>query len=180
MSENWSITIYVSIGLSFLNLILPMDRINKKIIKLKNDSLVCPPYEQVEDKFEVTYEMTNPAYECKKKRKRDVFLFNHVFGGDTNNGGIGMTTFLGLNETDRSMIKDPLINKNAINQPESNVLDGLNSAIASKDNTQENTKAEGDNPFAAFMKLSALGKEKKIGADDKNVLEPPTVITKKS
>lgn len=47
LPENWSIPIYVSIGLSALNLLLPMDQINKKILKLKNDDLVCPAYEQV-------------------------------------------------------------------------------------------------------------------------------------
>jgi hypothetical protein len=44
LPENWSIPIYISIGLSTLNLLLPMDELNKKIIKLKNDDLVCPPY----------------------------------------------------------------------------------------------------------------------------------------
>jgi len=41
--------------------------------------------------------MTNPAYECKKKRKRDVFLFNHVFGGDGKNFAVNISGLLGLN-----------------------------------------------------------------------------------
>lgn len=50
MPLNWSIPIYISIGLSLLNLILPMDQLNK-CVKLKNDDLVPPPYEKVEEKF---------------------------------------------------------------------------------------------------------------------------------
>lgn len=43
---NWSIPIYISIGLSLLNLLLPMDQLNK-CIKLKNDDMKCPPYHEV-------------------------------------------------------------------------------------------------------------------------------------
>ena len=57
----WSIPIYVAIALSGLNILLPMDQLNK-CFKLKNDDVHCPTYDQIQDKFEVTYEMTNPAY----------------------------------------------------------------------------------------------------------------------
>jgi hypothetical protein len=47
---NWSIPIYISIALSMLNLVLPMDQLNK-CFKLKIDDLENPPYEKVEDRF---------------------------------------------------------------------------------------------------------------------------------
>lgn len=72
----WSIPIYVSMGISFLNLILPMDTLNKKLFKLQKDSEVSPSYTEVEGKFDVTYEMTNPGYTCKRKRKRDINSIN--------------------------------------------------------------------------------------------------------
>ena len=55
--------------------------------------------------------MTNPADQCKKKRKRDVFLFNHVFGGEGKNVAMNFSGFLGVAQTDRSMVKDPLLKK---------------------------------------------------------------------
>lgn len=51
----WSIPIYVSMGISFLNLILPMDTLNKKLFKLQKDSEVSPNYTEVKGKFDVTY-----------------------------------------------------------------------------------------------------------------------------
>ena len=62
LPDYWSIPIYVSLGISVLALLLPMRSINKKFCKLKSDDNIYPPYEKVEEKFEVTYEMTNPAY----------------------------------------------------------------------------------------------------------------------
>lgn len=56
----WSSTIFISLGLSIINMLLPMGRINKRFIKLPSDDNVYPNYEAVEDKFEVTYEMSNP------------------------------------------------------------------------------------------------------------------------
>lgn len=102
--------------------------------------------------------MTNPAYECKKKRKRDVFLFNHIFGGDAKNVALNMSGFLGLNETDKSMMKDPLINKNP-NQAGNNILSGLNSEQPTAKTNQTNPKTQENNPFAAFMKMNTMGKE---------------------
>lgn len=75
----WSVPMYVSMGLSFLNMIIPMEVINKKLFKLPKDSTVYPSYEKVEHKFEVTYEMTNPGYICQRKRKRDLFVLNKLF-----------------------------------------------------------------------------------------------------
>jgi hypothetical protein len=69
--------------------------------------------------------MTNPAYDCKKKRKRDVFLFNHIFGGEGKNAALNLSHMFGLNETERSMVKDPLLNKNAGNTNSNNILEGL-------------------------------------------------------
>jgi hypothetical protein len=167
---NWSIPIYISIGLSLLNLLLPMEQLNK-CIKLKNDDMKCPPYHEVEPKFEVTYEMTNPAYECKKKRNRDVFLFNHIFGGDGKQVAMDMSGFLGLNETDRKLTKDPLLDK--ANNGNNNILAGLmenndkigknnpNNVITepskNAQNLPSNNQNEGGNPFAAFLQMNKNG-----------------------
>lgn len=43
---NWSVPIYVSIGLSMLNLMLPMDQLNR-CFKLNDDDTVCPSYDKV-------------------------------------------------------------------------------------------------------------------------------------
>lgn len=48
---NWSIPIYISIAISGLNLLLPMDSLNNKLFKMPSDSFVYPSYEKVEDKF---------------------------------------------------------------------------------------------------------------------------------
>lgn len=101
--------------------------------------------------------MTNPAYQCKKKRKRDVFLFNHIFGGDAKNVAVNMSGFLGLNDTNKSMIKDPLIDKNP-NNPGNNILDGLNTDQPTAKTNQTNPKTEENNPFAAFMKMNNMTK----------------------
>lgn len=69
--------------------------------------------------------MTNPAYECKKKRKRDVFLFNHIFGGEGKNIAMNISGFLGVNDTNRSMVKDPLLNKNDSTAVDNNILGRL-------------------------------------------------------
>jgi len=84
-------------------------------------------------------------------------LFNHIFGGDSKNVALNMSGFLGLNETDQSMIKDPLINKNP-NQPGDNILSGLNSGQPIAKTNQTNPKNEENNPFVAFMKMNAMGK----------------------
>ena len=55
------------------------------------------------------------------------------------------------------MIKDPLINKNP-NQPGDNILSGLNSGQPIAKTNQTNPKNEENNPFAAFMKMNAMGK----------------------
>lgn len=89
MPQYWSIPIYVAIGLSILNLLLPMDELNNKIWKMPTDNFVYPNYEQVEKKFEVTYEMTNPGYICKRKRNRDMFMLNNLFG--KTNGPMDIT-----------------------------------------------------------------------------------------
>lgn len=121
--------------------------------------------------------MTNPAYECKKKRNRDVFLFNHIFGGDGKQVAMDMSGFLGLNETDRKLAKDPLLDKS--NNGNNNILAGLmknndkigknnpntNNVITepSKDaknvpsNNQTNNQNEGGNPFAAFLQMNKNG-----------------------
>lgn len=78
LPDYWSIPIYISIGIAVLNLILPMDTLNKKLFKMKNDGKSSPLYEEVESKFEVTYEMTNPGYVCKRKRKRDLFAMSQI------------------------------------------------------------------------------------------------------
>lgn len=80
-----------------------------------------------------------------------------------------MSDFLGLNDTNKSMVKDPLLNKN---EPgggnNNNILAGLmsqNEQIPQSNkpvNTTMNTLPssvnkniqEEDNPFAAFMKLN--------------------------
>lgn len=58
----WGIPIYISIAISVIHLLLPMDGLNHKLFKMPKDNFVYPCYEQVEEKFEVTYEMTNPGY----------------------------------------------------------------------------------------------------------------------
>lgn len=57
-----------------------MDSLNNKLFKMPSDSFVYPSYEKVEDKFEVTYEMTNPGYVSNRKRKRDIFILTSLFG----------------------------------------------------------------------------------------------------
>lgn len=95
--EYWSIPIYISLGLSLLNLLLPMDDLNHKLCKLPFDTMVYPDYEKVQNKFEVTYEMTNPAYECNRKRTRDKFIMKKIFGEIemTNMGMFGNNAMFG-------------------------------------------------------------------------------------
>ena len=57
-------------------LLIPMGKINRRLFRLETDETSYPPYESVRDQFEVTYEMTNPAYKLKQKRKRDLYLQN--------------------------------------------------------------------------------------------------------
>ena len=69
--------------------------------------------------------MTNPAYECKKKRNRDVFLLNSIFGSDGKDGALNFTGFLGLDPTNRSMVKDPLLGKDPSSNFNENILGNL-------------------------------------------------------
>lgn len=48
---NWGIPIYVSIAISVIHLLLPMDGLNNKLFKMPKDNFVYPPYEKVEDRF---------------------------------------------------------------------------------------------------------------------------------
>lgn len=81
--DYWSVPIYVSLGLSILILIIPDSVINKKICKIEADDDLEPTYEDIEEDFEVTYEMVHPIAQknCTKKRKRDKFLLASIFGG---------------------------------------------------------------------------------------------------
>ena len=83
-----------------------------------------------------------------------------------------MSGFLGLNETDQSMIKDPLINKNP-KQPGDHILSGLNSGQPIAKTNQTNPKTEENNPFAAFMKINAMGKENNNAPENKKVSQSP-------
>ena len=47
MPKHWSIPIYISIGISILNLLLPMDELNNKLWKMPTDTMVYPNYEKV-------------------------------------------------------------------------------------------------------------------------------------
>ena len=57
---------------------------------MPTDNFVYPDYEKVEEKFEVTYEMTNPGYVCDRKRKRDIFMMHNLFGGNTEMTHMGL------------------------------------------------------------------------------------------
>lgn len=48
---DWGIPIYASMGLAVLNLLLPMDLLNKKLFKMPKDEEIFPSYESVEQKF---------------------------------------------------------------------------------------------------------------------------------
>lgn len=51
--------------------------------------------------------MTNPAYECKRKRSRDKFILNKLFG---NGGpGIEMTNLFGNNTNMNMNMNEPLM-----------------------------------------------------------------------
>ena len=63
---NWSVPIWLSIGISLIQLILPMEQFNKLICKINSDLSNEPPYSQAERDFEVTYELTNPLYYLKR------------------------------------------------------------------------------------------------------------------
>ena len=76
----WAAPIYVALALSFVSLFLPMEMINKKLCKLDLQIDDDVEYAQAEESFDVTYEMLNPAYVCKKKRKRDKMLLMSIFG----------------------------------------------------------------------------------------------------
>lgn len=43
----WGVPIYISIVISGLNLLLPMDSLNNKLFKMPSDTFVYPPYEKV-------------------------------------------------------------------------------------------------------------------------------------
>jgi hypothetical protein len=43
---NWAVPLYMSIGLSALNLLLPMDELNK-CINVKNDDQMTPEYSKL-------------------------------------------------------------------------------------------------------------------------------------
>jgi hypothetical protein len=60
------VPIWLSIGISLLQIILPMEEINKMVCKFTYDLSNEPPYSQAEKEFEVTYELTNPVYESSK------------------------------------------------------------------------------------------------------------------
>lgn len=63
---NWSVPIWLSIGISLIQLMLPMGHFNKMIWKFNLYLSNEPPYSQAERDFEVTYELTNPAYQCNR------------------------------------------------------------------------------------------------------------------
>ena len=47
MPKHWCNPIYISIGISILNLLLPMDELNNKLWKMPTDTMVYPNYEKV-------------------------------------------------------------------------------------------------------------------------------------
>lgn len=48
---NWSIPIYISIAISAINLLLPMDSLNERLFTMPSDNFVYPSYEKVEERF---------------------------------------------------------------------------------------------------------------------------------
>jgi hypothetical protein len=49
--QHWSIPIYISVGLSLINLLMPMDDLNHCLCKLPKDNMHLPPYEKAEEEF---------------------------------------------------------------------------------------------------------------------------------
>jgi len=84
-----------------VNQLVPMDVLNKKMFKLPHDNFTYPSYEEVDKKFEVTYEMTNPGYVCNRKRKRDAFILNKLFGQEMTAMGL-----LGKNNNTGGLLTD--------------------------------------------------------------------------
>ena len=48
LPDYWSIPIYIAMGISVLNLLLPMDELNHKLFSMPTDNFTYPSYEKVE------------------------------------------------------------------------------------------------------------------------------------
>lgn len=76
---NWSVPIWLSIGISLINLIVPMKNVNKALCRMKPNLSNEPTYNQAEKDFEVTYEITNPAFQLTWTRLWDSKMWRKQF-----------------------------------------------------------------------------------------------------
>jgi hypothetical protein len=56
--------------------------------------------------------MTNPAYQTKRKRKRDMLFLNSIFGGNNGQGlNMEMSNLFAIGPNNDQMMNQPLLNQ---------------------------------------------------------------------
>ena len=86
--------IYVSLGVSFVFILLPTDSISASIFKAKKSIGFKLPYKEAQAYYNTDYDIANPVYNQKNKKKKNTHFLKNVgdmanlFNYLSNAGGI--------------------------------------------------------------------------------------------